>query len=465
MNTSLAFNRQLEAGRRDLEAEPQMDIVSDDPMALAREIQRKNNGIVRWQDQFWRWSNGAYLPMSKDEVRTLGYKSLEAFGIEKITMPKVSNVIDALAAETFIDPMIEPPCLLSTGLSLDCELIAVSNGIVNINTGELQPSTPDLFTLSALPVEYDPEAGCQQWIKFLRTLWADDLETAGVLQELLGYLISCRTDQQKVFILIGPKRAGKGTILRIMTYLLGRHNVAAPTLNSLSTNFGLQTLIGKTAALISDARLSGRADQEAIAERLLSISGEDHINIPRKFMPDYTAKMNVRFVMATNEMPKLNDASGALASRFIPLVLSKSFFGNEDRGLTDRLMTELPGILNWAIEGYRRLMKRGYFLVPETAKDLLQEMHELGSPISAFIGDRCTIESGATVECKQLYKAWRDWCQRHGRSHPGTEQSFGRDLRAAVPGLTVTQPRSPDGGRVRIYNGIGLLHESNSFSC
>ncbi|MDZ7735869.1 MAG: hypothetical protein U5P41_07065 [Gammaproteobacteria bacterium] len=62
--------------------------------------------------------------------------------------------------------------------------------------------------------------------------------------------------------MVGPRRSGKGTILRVMTALLGRSNVAAPTLSSLAAPFGLQPLIGKTAGLISDARLGGRADRD-----------------------------------------------------------------------------------------------------------------------------------------------------------------------------------------------------------
>ena len=78
-----------------------------------------------------------------------------------------------------------------------------------------------------------------------------------------------------MFLFVGPKRAGKGTIGRVLTGLLGAHNVAAPTLAGLSTNFGLSPLIGKPLGLVSDARLSGRPDSNIVVERLLSVSGED----------------------------------------------------------------------------------------------------------------------------------------------------------------------------------------------
>jgi putative DNA primase/helicase len=74
----------------------------------------------------------------------------------------------------------------------------------------------------------------------------------------------------------------------VLTRLVGIDNTVAPTLAGLGVNFGLAPLIGKRIAIISDARLGGRADQHAIAERLLSITGEDAITIDRKFREAWT---------------------------------------------------------------------------------------------------------------------------------------------------------------------------------
>src|SRR4030095_16234340 len=113
--------------------------------------------------------------------------------------------------------------------------------------------------------------------------WGDDAATIAALQEAMGYILGGDTSLQKMFLFVGPKRLGTGTIGRVLTGLLGAHHVAAPTLAGLSTNFGLQDLIGKSLALISDARLSGKADNKVVVERLLSISGEDSLTIDRKY--------------------------------------------------------------------------------------------------------------------------------------------------------------------------------------
>ena len=260
---------------------------------------------------------------------------------------------------------------------------------------------------------------------------------------------------QKIFLVVGPKRSGKGTIGRVLTAMLGKGNVASPTLSSMSNQFGLQSLIGKPLAIIADARLSGRTDQAAIAERLLSISGEDGQTVPRKYLSDWHGRLPTRFLIMTNELPRLADASGALASRFIVLTLDRSFFGQENNLLTAELLTELPGILCWAIDGWERLQKLGRIESPQSSADAIGELLDLGSPISAFIRDRCLTGPSHSIACDDLYNGWRNWCDSEGRDHPGTKQSFGRDLRAAVPYIKRRRPREA-GERIRVYEGITL---------
>ena len=75
------------------------------------------------------------------------------------------------------------------------------------------------------------------------------------------------------------------------------------------------------------------------------------MTVDRKFRDGWTGRLETRFLLLSNELPRLGDTSGALASRFIILLLRNSFFGKEDLGLTDRLMKEMPGILKWSLDG------------------------------------------------------------------------------------------------------------------
>ena len=422
---------------------------------------------------FYAWNGASYPEVDDAAIRAEVYAFLKKAVCRsdqklvpfKPTMRKVSDVMDALRAASNLPATIAAPCWLgepSGNQPPPSEILACQNGLLHLPTLDLQPATPTFFSRNALEFSFDLDAPPPtKWLLFLNDLWPDDAEAIGTLQEIAGYLLTPDTYQQKIFLIVGPKRSGKGTIGRVLRHLLGRTNVCGPTLAGLSQNFGLAPLIDKHLATISDARLGSRADQAIIAERLLSISGEDALTIDRKYRPAWTGTLTTRFLLLTNELPRLADASGALASRFIVLTIERSFFGREDHGLINRLVTELPGILNWAIEGYHRLAERGHFIQPTSSAEAIQNLEDLGSPVGAFVRDRCIVGSEHIVEKTILFVRWKEWCEEEGRTRPGNVATFGRDLHAIVPALRTSRSQSDydrlSSKRVWKYEGIGLL--------
>ena len=242
--------------------------------------------------------------------------------------------------------------------------------------GRAIPLTPNLFTPTALEYRYDPVATCPEWLRFLDILWPDDAESITLLQEFMGLLLTYDTRFHKLLLIIGPTRSGKGTIGRTCRELLGKINVASPTLGSLAEQFGLAGLVAKSLALVADA--------VAVVERLLSIDGEAPQDIQRKHLPTLSAiRLLVRFIVLANELPRLQDTAGALLQRVLLLKTTQSFAGMEDLELGKRLLAELPGILNWSIVGWQRLMVRGRFIQPASGKELIDDFSELASPITA----------------------------------------------------------------------------------
>ena len=145
------------------------------------------------------------------------------------------------------------------------------------------------------------------WLRYLDQVLDDD-EAITCLQDWMGYLLTSDTAQQKILFMEGPPRSGKGTWARIMAALLGKQSVAGPTMSQLSEHFGLEPLITASLALISDARIGGRTDKSTIAERLLSISGEDTLTVGRKHILAWTGKLPTRIAILTNELPALGKA-------------------------------------------------------------------------------------------------------------------------------------------------------------
>lgn len=417
--------------------------------------------LRHYRGTFFNWQHGAYREVTPADVRS-DLIQFAARHLCHLGSRVVGDFFEHLKAQAHLASWTEPPAWLSDGPAWPAdEILATRGGLIHLpsvgtSPDYFRPATPTYFATNALEFDFDPQAPQPAaWLEFLSALWNDDPQSVEILQMWAGYLLVPDTRHQKILLLVGPKRSGKGTIFRILAALVGRRNVCGPTLASLACNFGLQPMLHKTVAMISDARLSGRTDSSIVTERLLSISGEDSLTVDRKHLEAWTGKLAVRLMMATNELPRLSDSSGALASRFIVLRLKQSWYGQEDTALSNKLAAELPGILLWAMHGWRKLRDAGRFPESESAEGLRRQLDDLTSPVGAFVRERCAVNEAARVARADLYAAYVEWCKTAGRSHVEDEAGFGRHLRAAVPTVEDSYPRV-DGKKVRHYVGIGM---------
>lgn len=425
-------------------------------------------GLLRhWNGDYYAWCDGAYQMQDEADVSArvwsylggarhyIGKGKSEPF---KPNRARAGDVLGALKAVAHLDSGTPNPGWLdgAPALSDPTDLLVLSNGLLHMPSRTLYGHDPRLFTTVALPYAFAPDADEPvAWLAFLESVWGDDIESIETLQELFGYCLTTDCSQQKIPLVVGPKRSGKGTIARVLRGLIGEANCVGSTLASLSTHFGLEPLVNKRLAIFSDIRISGHIDQKHLADHLLSISGEDMLTFDRKYKSAWTGALKVRLLMFSNELPKILDDSGALSSRFIVLRMTKSFLGNEDLGLAERLLAELPAILNWSLDGLERLKARGAFRQPASALELVQELEKLTSPISAFLGDKCLVDPTAKVGCDQLFSVWQLYCRCQGWSSAGTSASFGASLRAALPQLERLRI-GPRDNRQWVYKGVGL---------
>ena len=441
------------------------------PMQVAREFVanyclRDGVPILRyWRDGWWAWRTSHWREIDGRIVRSMLYTFTEhavyynAAGEPKCWAPtrhKIGDLLEALGAIVILsDDFHQPAWLDNRTDGTNGTIVAVANGLLDIKRRQLLPHTPQFFNQTSVPFDYDacaPEP--TEWLTFLADLWPQEPEAINVAGEWFGYVISGRLDLHKILLMIGPTRGGKGVIARMLSALIGRQNVCGPTLNSLGGEFGLAPLIGKPLAIISDARFVGK-NGNVVVERLLSISGEDVLTVNRKYRDQWTGKLPSRLHVISNELPKLGDASTAIVGRIVLLLLSRSWLGKEDHALEQRLHAELPGILNWALDGLQRLTvpNGNRFTRIPAAEEAIAVMRDLASPVGAFVREQCDTGADKQVAVDELYGAFKIWAENNGHAKP-TKQLFGRDLRAAVPSIRVTQPRGSDGKQYRAYSGI-----------
>ena len=413
---------------------------------------------VKWDAGVWTVTEDAVIRAELWTALKAGYylsaKSSAGVLPWSPTRNKIADVEHAMQAATLLSETAEPGDWIGDpkkGPAPGEVFISVKNGILRIPGQKQAEHTPDLFNLVQVPFKYDDAAADpRRWLKFLGELWPGDTESIQALQEWFGYVVSGRTDLHKMVLLVGPTRAGKSAIARVLGGLVGPANVAAPSLATLGANFGLQPVIGKPLAIIPDARLGRGANQ--IVERLLALSGEDLVTVDRKYKEPWTGRITARFMIITNEIPRLGDASAAIAKRFVLLVIEPSFLGKEDPGLTDKLLIELGGIFKWALDGLDRLDRSGKFVEPAASKDATRTMEDLTSPVAAFIRDRCVLGPDYKIPVIDLFKVWKDWCETT-ETRPGTAIVFGRNLSAAHPAIHRVRRRA-GGKRLYEYEGI-----------
>ncbi len=423
------------------------------PMAVAREIVSltKTADTIRWwRGDFYRWTDTRWEIWPEPDVRSWLYQCTEN---AMYTIPgkdgkpdqhpdwapnkrTISDLIDALGhGVVFRQAALESDD--GTGF------IAFTNGVLDLRTRRLLPHSPERFNLHSLPFAYDPTATCPTWRRFLdevqphREGIPDEQQGQQYLQEWYGYSASGRTDLQKIASLIGPSRCGKGTIARVLTAMLGSDAVTAPTLSKMVGSFGEESFIGKSLAIFGDIRWNSRHAAEAVPI-FLGISGEDWQTINRKNRIAWEGKLGIRFVLMSNDAPTFNDASGALSVRLIHLEFTESFEGREDTELTKKLLTELPGIFNWALDGLDSLTARGRFVPPANDNDLAAQVARLSSPETAFVQDCCTFDVDGGLSLNALYEAFRNWCDDEGKEAIPTKEVFSRNLQSAFRGRIKT---------------------------
>jgi putative DNA primase/helicase len=411
-----------------------------------------------WREQFWRWDGRRYSTIGNAELAAITLGWLDRNNA-KPTPKQAADVVKCLASLCRVPASLEQPMFLD-GRSTSAEsIIAFDNGLLDIsNIGgaiEIHSHSANWFTPSALPYGFDPDAKCPRWEGFLSEVFDGDGERIELLARFFGLCLTLDTSFQKMLVLVGPRRSGKGTILRALQNIIGPDACVSPSLGSLQDSFGLWQFIGKAVAMLPDAHLSRRTDSMRILEVLKSIVGEDSLSINRKGLPYLpNVRLKARIVITLNEMPRFNDSSGALLSRMLILPFHRSFADKMDRSLEGRLKAESPGILNWSLRALFRLQEAGEFNTPAESQSIANDFKRLSGPINGFVEDCCDVGPNHRIDCGALYDAWRTWTQDNGHE-PGSRATFGEHLRAADASI-VRRRRGPADGRGYFYEGITL---------
>jgi P4 family phage/plasmid primase-like protien len=335
------------------------------------------------------------------------------------TRATVADWLEALDEFTLLPDDQIPPCWINDAAGpVACDMVVFKNGVLDVSgyiTGEkhrtIAPS-PNLFTLSAIPYDFDPDAKCPAWLTFLeKTLGASD--KIALLQEYAGLCLVPDSQYQKFLYLMGRSGSGKGTVLSGFRNFLGEENVRSAQTKDFLADFGTQASMGKRVTIFSDARLHG-GNAASFLENLLTMTGEDSPGIRRKFLPDAPGQsINCQWMFASNGVLDLEDTAEALPRRVMLLTFDGDFTGDRaDTSLRKKHFAERQGIANWALEGLKRLRHRGDFTVPESSKVAMEEWRHETNPARMFIDECCVLDPTAKIDLNMVLDAAQAWCKK-----------------------------------------------------
>ncbi|MDU2663321.1 MAG: phage/plasmid primase, P4 family [Clostridium perfringens] len=326
-------------------------------------------------------------------------------------------------------------------------LVNVRNGLLDIRDMSFKEHTPSYLSTVQLNVEYNPHAHCPQFEKFLNEVL--DCRLIPLVQEILGYLLTTNTSAQKSFVLLGPARTGKSTLLWVVEYLLlGKKNVSNIPWQEIGDKFKTAELLGKLANVFSDLP-SKSIDDTGIFK---VVTGEDYLMAEKKNKNPFKFRPFARLVFSCNELPKnYVDRTEGFYRRLIIVPFNRQIEKNKiDKALKYKFQREKEGILNWALEGLRRLYENNFeFSENELTDEVKKEYKRENNNVISFVEECCEIDSLFSCSRIELYESYKEFCVEAGLKAL-SHIKFNKELEC---NFNVTRARNR---KLRLWNGIRI---------
>ena len=344
------------------------------------------------------------------------------------------------------------------------QLIFLANGILKLKLREgwcfeVLPNEPRYFTQVSLPYDFEPEAKCPRFMKFLLEVIAEE-DVREFLQEWFGYNLIHDTSQSKFVVLVGDGANGKSVLLNLLAGLLGQENVSAIPLESFNAarTFPIAVTIGKLANIVDEM-----GDLRGVESTVKQFVSGSVMNVERKGKDGSEQKPTARLTFATNNLPSFKDRSDGLWRRLvvIPMTVQLLDESKQDKNLTQieywQHTGEMAGILNWAIEGLQRLMRRGQFLEPSSSIQFKKGYRADADSVAQFLEEFVESLPNASVGVTELYGAYLQFSKRC-EDVPVTAASFSQSVKKSFPHAVRSEnARAYGGRRERVWQGIQIV--------
>lgn len=268
---------------------------------------------------------------------------------------------------------------------------------------ELRPHRREDMFFYVLSYSYNPEAECQLWLSYLnRVLPEKDSQT--VLAEFIGYALAKTHILNKMLWMLGPGANGKSVALEIIEALLGKSNVSNLSLSDLTN--APEKRVGMEGKLLNISTETGTNVRADVAKLLTA--GEP-VTVRHLYEDPFTTRNYGQFMAAFNVFPR-PEITVAFQRRLIVLPFDVIIPDEEqDKELTQKLLTELSGILNWVIQAMQGLLERKAFTKSQFCQQALEQYFMQSDSVRMFYIEMCEKQQ-YTTRGDELFKAYKTYC-------------------------------------------------------
>lgn len=340
----------------------------------------------------------------------------------------------------------------------DPYLVNLENGVLDLRTRELHAHAPEFWQTLQRPFRFEREAKCPEWEKFLSQVLvtADgqpDPELVRVMQEWFGYCLVPVTAAQKACVWYGNGANGKGVATQVLQALVGKENHVPFNLAGLGRDHARAHLAHKLLAVASEVPSKGVVEDATFK----AIVAGDDITARFLYEQPFSYRPLCRILLTCNNLPTTTDRSHAYFRRFLIVPFNAVITEErQDKGLVDKLLAELPGIFNWALDGLQRLEANDWrFSQSSAMAGALREYQRDSDSVALWVEDRVEVVAGGEVESGRLYADYKQWTEDNGHKLVASN-GLTKRLKLLFP--EVRDGRSPvNGARVRCVKGLRLL--------
>ncbi len=396
-----------------------------------------------WQDGRWaRDTRNLVFDAARDFVRAAR---------ERLTDPPAAMARIAFSAAVERASRADPRVAVSQEVwDRDPRLLGVPGGVVDLRTGQLNPSRPEQFISRQTSVAPAP-AGTPAplWSAFLDDATRKDVELKAFLQRLTGYLLTGIVTEEVLTFLYGCGGNGKGVLLGAVTAILAEYAVAVPievfTAGArISVEYYRAQMAGTRLVTASETEVQTTWPELQIKEMTGNdspLSGRHHYGQPFTFWPQF------KIVLVGNYAPRLKGCSPAMERR-LRVVPFNRIPAARDPDLKERLRAEYPAILRWMIDGCLQWQQKrlGTAAVITRATNAYFEQQDA---FRHWIEECAVLDPTLSVEPGILLSNYNSWAKTNGEE-VATSNAFA-EMIDRIPSLR----RVKSDGR-RLVKGIGL---------